>query len=85
MKTLSNTVFGADNILQYAKYNQFEIYDAMKILIKTAGLIWFVRGCVLLVQSSAPGAQHGPKGLVFLCSGVIAMNFEETVQFLNFV
>lgn len=83
--TMSNTAFGVGNILQYTKYNPYDIYSSMSLLIRTAGLIWFVRGCVLLVNASEPGVQHGPKGLAFLCAGVLAMNFENTAGFLNYV
>ncbi|WP_133129968.1 type IV secretion protein IcmC [Legionella yabuuchiae] len=82
---LSNTAFGTGNILQYTSYNPYDIYNSVRILIKTAGLIWFVRGCVLLVHASEPGVQHGPKGLVFLCAGVMAVNFEGSIEVLNYV
>jgi len=83
--TLANTAFGAGNVLAYTKYNQYNIYNAMKIIIETTGLIWFIRGCVLLVSSSQPGVQHGPKGLMFLCAGVLAMNFQNTTAMLTAV
>ncbi len=81
----SNTAFGVGNILQYTNYNPYNVYSAMGIVIRTAGIIWFVRGCVLLVQASEPGVQHGPKGLAFLCASILAMNFDNTVAFLNYV
>lgn len=82
---LSNTAFGVGNILQYTNYNPYDIRNSMGIIIQTAGLIWFVRGCVLLVNSSGSGAQDGPKGLAFLFAGVLAMNFENTGAFLAYV
>ncbi|WP_028388606.1 hypothetical protein [Legionella fairfieldensis] len=82
---LTNTAFGVGNILQYANYNPYDIYNSMGLIIQTAGVLWFIRGCVLLVHASEPGVQHGPKGLAFLCAGVLAMNFENTASFLNYV
>jgi hypothetical protein len=38
-----------------------------------------------LVQASEPGVQHGPKGLAFLCAGVMAVNFEGAVEILNYI
>lgn len=83
VSTLSNTTFGAGNILQYASYSPYDIYSSMTVVIQTAGLIWFIRGCVLLVSASEPGVQHGSKGLLFLCAGIFAMNFQTTTSFLG--
>jgi hypothetical protein len=85
IKVMSNTAFGADNILRYTNFNPYDIYSAMGIIIQTVGILWFVRGCYLLVHSSEPGVQHGAKGLAFLCAGILAMNFESTAYFLNTV
>lgn len=82
---LSNTAFGISNVLQYHQVKPYDAYGSVRIVIKTVGLIWFVRGCVLLVHASEPGIQHGPKGLAFLCAGVLAMNFEGSVEILNYI
>ena len=63
---LSNTTFGANNILQYSDYSSVDTVTAVKFLVQVIGTIWFIRGCVLLAQASEPGVQHGPKGFVFL-------------------
>ncbi|WP_133126721.1 type IV secretion protein IcmC [Legionella nagasakiensis] len=82
---LSTTAFGSGNTeWGYSDYNPYDIYSAMRVVIRVAGLIWFVRGCVLLVHASEPGVQHGPKGLTFLCAGVLAINFEGTVGVINY-
>lgn len=79
---MANSAFGTGNVLQYTDYNPYNIYSSMLLVIQTAGLIWFVRGCVLLIHASEPGVQWGPKGLVFLCAGVLAMNFQNTASML---
>ncbi len=84
LSTLSSTAFGTGNVLQYIQYNPYNIYNSMGIVIQTAGLIWFVRGCVLLVHGSAPGVQEGPKGLTFIAAGILATNFEYTFGILNY-
>ncbi|MCP0914054.1 MULTISPECIES: type IV secretion protein IcmC [Legionella] len=81
---LSRTAFGPTNILGYTKYDPYNIYNAMKVVIQTAGLIWFVRGSVMLVHSSNPGVQEGPKGLAFIVAGILAMNFQGTIDALNY-
>lgn len=82
--TMSNTVFGVGNILQYSSYNPYDIYNTMRIIIQTAGVLWFFRGCVLLIHSSQPGFQHGSKGLAFLFAGIVAMNFQNTGNMLSY-
>jgi hypothetical protein len=85
LDTLSNTLFGSGNVLAYTQtYNPYSIYSSMRLLIQTSGLIWFVRGCVLMAHASHPGEQHGPKGLTFVFAGILAMNFEATIGWLNY-
>lgn len=83
INVMSNTAFGVGNVLTYSDYNPRNIYSAMGLLIRTAGLLWFVRGCVLVAHSSQPGTQDGPKGMVFIIAGIIAMNFDTTIAMLN--
>ncbi|ARG98204.1 hypothetical protein [Legionella micdadei] len=85
VSSLANTTFGAGNILAYTDYNPYNIYSSMGLIIQTAGLIWFIRGCVLLVGASHPNVKHGSKGLAFLFAGILAMNFQSTAAFLNTV
>jgi hypothetical protein len=80
---VSNTVFGTGNVLQYAPLNPVNIVSAMLLLIQTTGLVWFLRGCVLLVHSGQPGVKEGRKGMVFLLAGIVAMNIETTAASLS--
>ncbi len=81
----ANTAFGVGNVLTYSSYDPTNIYSSMGLLIRTAGVLWFVRGCVLVAQASEPGAQHGPKGLAFIFAGILSMNFDNTISALNTV
>lgn len=83
LSMMANTAFGTNNILTYSDFNSNNIFQSIGLLIRTAGLAWFVRGCVLVAHSSEPGAQHGPKGMLFLIAGVLAINFDNTVAMLN--
>ncbi len=82
---MANTTFGVGNVLTYTSYNSSNIFSSMGLVIQTAGILWFVRGCVLVAQASQPGTQHGPKGLVFIIAGVLAMNFDNSIAMLNYV
>ncbi|PJD98100.1 MAG: type IV secretion protein IcmC [Legionella sp.] len=83
MSTMANTVFGVGNVLTYSDYNTGSVYSAMLVIIRTTGLIWFVRGSVLLAHASRPGVQEGPKGLVFMSAGILSMNIDTTVAMVN--
>lgn len=85
LNLMANTAFGAGNVLTYAKPSTADIYSSMGLLIRTAGVLWFIRGCVLVAHSSQPGSKDGPKGLVFLVAGVLAMNFDNTIAMVNWV
>ena len=56
----------------------------MGLVIQTAGIIWFMRGCVLLVQGSNPSKQEGAKGMTFIGAGILAMNFQYTIGIVNY-
>ena len=84
IEIMANTAFGPGNILAYGTYNRYDIYSTMGLLIQTAGLIWFVRGTILITQATHPGAKkEGSKGLVFILAGILAMNFNNTVSIIN--
>lgn len=77
---LSNTTFGVGNILAYSNYNTKNIYYYIFILIQTVGFIWCVRGCVLFLYTSEPRTKLRSKGLLFLFAGILAINFENTIN-----
>lgn len=84
-EALANTFFGASNILQYAVYNPYDIYSSMSVVIKTAGIIWFLRGSVLLTHASEGHGNEGKKGLMFLVAGIFSMNFDTSVAYISTV
>lgn len=83
IKIMANSAFGVGNVLSYASYKPYNVLDSMGIIIVTMGIVWFIRGCVLLAHASQPGVQEGPKGLMFVCAGVLAINFDNTVAMIN--
>lgn len=92
MGALSTTLFGSNSsVLEYSGYKPYDIYGAMTILIETIGVIWFIRGCVLLAHASNPeqgrtGSKGlGPKGLMFIIAGLFGINFHSTVLMMDSV
>ncbi len=85
IRIISNTTFGTENILSYSNYNKWDIFQSMSVLVQTAGLIWFVRGCIMVVHASEPGEQHGLRGFFFIVTGIFAMNFVLTMSMISSV
>jgi hypothetical protein len=85
VSVLSNTFFGASNVLSYSSdIAEDPVYHAMMVIIQTAGLIWFVRGTVLIINASKPGEQNGPKGFTFLIAGILAINIYSSIEAFNY-
>lgn len=86
---LEATLFGSSSPLAYS--STFEEYAktyadptyVVTLLIQTGGLLWFIRGCTILVKSSKPKVGHGPKGMAFLLAGILAMNFVYTAEIVS--
>ncbi|PJD92911.1 MAG: type IV secretion protein IcmC [Legionella sp.] len=92
MHTFSNTLFGSGtSVLQYSDYQPYDIYNSITLLVETVGLVWFIRGCVLLAHASHPeqgqeGSKgFGHKGLLFIIAGLFGINFQSTVNMMNSV
>ena len=92
MDALSTTLFGSStSVLQYAGYQPYDVFSSMTILIETTGLIWFIRGCVLIAHASHPeqgktGSKGvGHKGVIFVIAGLLAINFQSTVNMVDTV
>lgn len=85
IQVASNTAFGTNNVLQYATYNPWNIYESLGVIIQASGLYWFLRGCILVVHGSMPGKHEGRKGFFYLCAGVLALNFTLTTSVVNYL
>lgn len=83
LHTVANTAFGVGNVLTYPTAQKANVYQTVGLFIRTAGIVWFIRGAVLMAHASQPGEQHGVKGFWFLIAGVFAINFDNTVAVLN--
>ncbi len=83
---VSTTIFGATSVLQYAQVNQNDIYTSIGVLLQTAGLIWFIRGCIMVIHANkSSGQEEGTRGFFFLCAGVMAINFTLTMGAISYI
>ena len=87
--TLASTLFGStQSILQYNSYDPYSVYHSVVVIINTAGLVWFFRGMVFLMQSGESGGQDnkkspGKKGIAYLLASVCATNIDSAVSMCN--
>lgn len=84
-----NTFWGAESPIAYTAWvQQFAAqYGASNVsvlhIIQFVGILWFIRGIVLLVQATEPGNQHGTKGLLFVLAGIFGMNIQYTFTLIS--
>ncbi len=83
---VSSTIFGATSVLQYAQVNKGDVFQSVVIIIQTAGLIWFIRGCIMVLHANkSSGEEEGTRGFFFLCAGVMAINFSLTMGAVSYI
>ncbi|KTD65830.1 hypothetical protein [Legionella shakespearei] len=95
-RTLLQSTFGDQNILQYAPAGGNQALDTLfgsgsvvrgplVMLIQVIGLIAFVRGWVLIARSASQGQPPGGtgKGLIHVFGGILAINIVGTISMIN--
>lgn len=96
-KTMMQTTFGYQNVLQYAPVNSNSqaldtlfgsgsvVGRPLTMLIQVIGLIAFVRGWVLIARSASQGQPPGGtgKGLMHVFGGILAINIVGTINMIN--
>ncbi len=90
LSVLEQTLFGSSSPLAYSSvilsnipaFQNMSDYAVAETL-EFVGIVFFVRGVSLMALSSAPGTQHGTRGLVFMIAGVLSVNFPATFSMLK--
>ena len=86
-QVVSNTLFGSGNIMAYLPKQSLSgaVLQSMTIILKAVGILWFIRGCVLLAHAGSPGdiKDCSKKGLLFLIAGILAINIDDTGKILG--
>ncbi|WP_133127910.1 type IV secretion protein IcmC [Legionella nagasakiensis] len=92
-----NSTFGYTNILAYAPINSSNqaldtlfgsnsvVGPPLAVIIRTIGLIAFIRGWILISRSASQGQPPGGtgKGMMHVFGGILAMNIVGTLQIIN--
>ena len=96
-KIMMMTTFGYSTILAYTPVNSNNsalnglfgqnsaVGESLSIIIRTIGLIAFIRGWVLISRSASQGQSPGGmgKGMMHVLGGIVAMNIVGTLQIIN--
>ena len=90
LKVLLNTSFGSDSIVGYqSDSDMFGLNGSagysLTLIIRTIGVISFVRGWILIAKSASQGQPPGGtgKGLIHVFGGILAMNIVGTMEIVN--
>ena len=78
------SVFGQDNPLSYTSLKQKNFYDAMKIIMQVAGMIWLSRGVLMIVGEKSRQQKKGFMALTYIAAGTMSMNLEQTRSAVNY-
>lgn len=94
---MMQTTFGYSNLLQYAPISSSNpaldalfgsgsaVGGSLITIIRTIGLVAFVRGWVLIARSASQGQPPGGtgKGLMHVFGGILAINIVGTLDMIN--
>lgn len=87
---VEKTLFGVDSPLAYAPTTSQALQQlyatpsyVVAKLLQLSGVVWFVRGCILVAHSSDPGVQHGERGFYFIVGGALASNYAGTISLIK--
>ncbi len=90
LDVLLNTTFSTSNIMSYqTDTDMFGLSgpagESLTLIIRTIGVIAFIRGWVLIAKSASHGQQPGGmgKGLIHIFGGILAINIVATMQIIN--
>jgi intracellular multiplication protein IcmC len=82
-EAVKTSFFGQDNPLSYTNLKQRNLYDAMKILMQVVGMIWLMRG-VLMIVGEKTRQQKNFMALTYIAAGTMSMNLEMTRSAMNY-
>ena len=86
LSTFAQTLFGQGSVVSYDNYEPVTIYSSMKVLFKVAGVIWFARGSMMLMNIDEP--THREKSymsLTYIFAGILAINLDYAIAGMNYI
>lgn len=97
MSIMLMTTFGSSNVLEYAPIQSSNntlndifgsassVAESLILIIRTIGVVAFVRGWLLVARAAGHGQQPGStgKGLMHILGGILAVNIVSTLEIIN--
>jgi uncharacterized membrane protein HdeD (DUF308 family) len=81
---VKTSLFGQDNPMSYTNLKQRNFYDAMKILMQVAGMIWLSRGVLMIIGEKSKQQKKNFMALTYIAAGTMALNLEQTRSAVNY-
>lgn len=84
LQVMTASFFGVGQILSYNPNPSQNLYSAIKILMQVAGIIWFARGSMMLLEVSEPGKYKSYISMMYIFAGVCAINLDYFIASLTY-
>lgn len=84
----SVTFFSVYSPLQYDDTAVDNLIPTMEVIIQTMGLIWFIKGTVMIAHLEEPGndeERNHLKAVIAIIAGILAANIIPTISWLTYV
>jgi hypothetical protein len=80
----TTSVFGDDSVLSFIKSESIDFYQAVKILMQLAGLIWFGRGLLMFYESNENARLKNYVSIAYIVAGICALNLDYTIDVFSY-
>ncbi|NDH08535.1 MAG: hypothetical protein EBY16_02745 [Gammaproteobacteria bacterium] len=78
------TLFGNDSVLSFISSEPINVYEAIKILMQLAGLIWFGRGLLMFFESNEQARLKSYISIAYIFAGICALNLDYTIEIIDY-
>jgi len=86
LSSFTQTFFGHGSVVSYDNYEPVGVYDALKIIFRLAGVIWFARGSMMLYNVDDPShKEKSYMSITYIFAGILAINLDDAIAVINYI
>jgi hypothetical protein len=85
LQIATTSVFGNDSVLSFIKNESIDLYQAIKIVMQLAGLIWFGRGLLMFYESNENARLKNYVSIAYILAGLFALNLDYTIDVFSYL